>query len=72
MPKEKVVHVGIYIGNKQFIHADDYIHISSFNPLDKLYDAFNTNRYLRTMRYINSEGDTGITPIVEHLFYNKD
>lgn len=72
VPKEKVVHVGIYIGNKQFIHADDYIHISSFNPLDKLYDAFNTNRYLRTMRYINSEGDTGITPIVEHLFYNKD
>lgn len=66
--KEKVVHVGIYIGNKQFIHADDYIHISSFNPIDKQYDAFNTNRYLRTMRYVNSVGDKGITPIVEHLF----
>lgn len=70
--KEKVVHVGIYIGNKQFIHADDYIHISSLNPKNELFDAFNTNRYLRTMRYIGSERTTGITPITEHPFYNKD
>lgn len=69
-PKEKVVHVGIYIGNKQFIHADDYIHISSFNPNDKLFDKFNTDRYLRTMRYIGAKGTTGITPILAHPFYN--
>lgn len=67
-PKEKVVHVGIYIGNRQFIHASDYIHISSFNPKDKLFDAFNTNRYLRTKRYIGAEGTSGIIPIVEHPF----
>lgn len=70
-PNEKVVHVGIYIGNRQFIHADDYIHISSLSPEDKLFDEFNTNRYLRTMRYIGFEGTTGITPITEHPFYKK-
>ena len=69
--KEKVVHVGIYIGNKQFIHAHDYIRIGSFNPNDKLFDQFNTNRYLRTMRYIGSERATGLTPILEHPFYSK-
>lgn len=69
--KERVVHVGIYIGNKQFIHAHDYIRINSFNPHDKLFDQFNTNRYLRTMRYIGYEGVAGITPILEHPFYSK-
>ncbi len=68
-PKERVVHVGIYIGNQEFIHASDYIHISSFNPDSELYDEYNTNRYLRTMRYIGSEGSPGITSITHHPFY---
>ena len=70
-PRERVIHVGIYIGNQQFIHASDYIHINSFDPESKLYDKYNTNRYLRTMRYIGSEGTAGITPIAEHPFYRK-
>ncbi len=70
-PKERVVHVGIYIGNQQFIHASDFIHIGSFDPNSDIYDKYNTNRYLRTMRYIGSEGTTGITPIELHPFYSK-
>ena len=68
-PKERVVHVGIYIGNQQFIHASDYIHINSFDPENELYDEYNTNRYLRTMRYIGSEETPGITSTVLHPFY---
>lgn len=51
-PKERVVHVGIYLGDKRFIHASDYIRVNSFEPEDPLFDAFNTNRYLRTKRII--------------------
>lgn len=49
---EKVVHVAIYIGDKRFIHASDYVRINSFDPQDSLFDEFNANRYLRAKRYI--------------------
>lgn len=70
-PKERVVHVGIYIGNQQFIHASDYIHIGSFDAESQLYDEYNKKRYLCTMRYIGSENTQGITSIVQHPFYNN-
>ena len=70
-PKERVVHVGFYIGNKEFIHASDYIRINSFDPESDIYDAHNTKRYLRSMRYIGSEGTTAITPLTKHPFYNN-
>ena len=68
-PKERVVHVGIYIGDQQFIHASDYIHINSFDPESELYDEYNTNRYMRTMRYIGSEGTPGIISTILHPYY---
>lgn len=68
-PRERVVHVGIYIGDKRFIHASDYIQIGSFNPADSLYDEYNTNRYLRTKRIIGEEGTKGIDRIFENEFY---
>lgn len=52
-PGEKVVHVGIYMGDKRFIHASDYVRVNSFDPADPLYDEFNANRYLRAKRIIN-------------------
>lgn len=68
-PRERVVHVGIYIGNKRFIHASDHIRISSFDPADPLYDAYNTDRYLRARRIIGHVGSEGIESLFEHAFY---
>ncbi len=70
-PKERVIHVGIYIGNNRFIHASDYIHISSLDPADPLYDEFNANRYLRTKRIIGEVGFSGIETIFENEFYKQ-
>ena len=42
--KEGISHVGIYLGNKQFIHALGDVHVSSMNPADQNYDEFNTKR----------------------------
>lgn len=68
-PKERVVHVGIYIGNKRFIHASDYIRINSFDPNDALYDAYNTGRYLRTRRVIGEVNTPGIEEFFKNEFY---
>ncbi|SFL43082.1 SH3 domain-containing protein [Porphyromonadaceae bacterium KH3CP3RA] len=70
-PKERVVHVGIYIGNNRFIHASDYVHINSLDPADTLYDEFNANRYLRTKRIIGEVGTPGIEDIFENEFYKQ-
>ncbi len=48
--KEKVVHVGMWIGNGEFIHASGRVKINSMNKNAPNFDAFNYNRYLRTKR----------------------
>lgn len=68
-PRERVVHVGIYIGDKRFIHASDYIRVSSFDPADPLFDAYNTKRYLRSKRIIGAVNTAGIDEIRKNEFY---
>lgn len=70
-PKERVVHVGIYIGDRQFIHASDYVRINSFDPANPLYDEFNTRRYIRTKRVIGEVNSEGIEEIFENSFYHQ-
>jgi cell wall-associated NlpC family hydrolase len=51
--KEKVVHVGMWIGNGEFIHSRGLVRISSFDPESPNYDEYEFNRYLRTKRIVN-------------------
>lgn len=53
-----VSHVGMYIGNKKFIHSLGWVHVSSFNPSDPEYDEYDLNRLLwaqRILPYVNKE-----------------
>ena len=50
---ERVTHVGMWIGNNQFIHASGNVRISSFDKAAPNYDAFNMNRFLRAKRLLN-------------------
>ncbi len=56
--REKVVHVGMWIGNNEFIHSSGRVHISSMDANAENYDDYNRNRYLRSNRYLadNKEG----------------
>jgi len=53
--KEKVVHVGMWIGNNEFIHASNMVRVSSIDPNADNFDEFNLNRYLRSKRILKEE-----------------
>lgn len=53
--KEKVVHVGMWIGKNEFIHASDMARVSSVDKSAKNYDEHNVNRYLRTKRILKEQ-----------------
>tara|TARA_R110002050_G_scaffold16719_1_gene50385 strand:+ start:12801 stop:13997 length:1197 start_codon:yes stop_codon:yes gene_type:complete len=50
---EKVVHVGMWIGNNEFIHSSGQVKISSIDQDAPNFDAHNLNRYLRSNRLLN-------------------
>lgn len=52
---ERVTHVGLWLGNNEFIHASGDVHISSVDSLSPVFDSFNLNRYLRTKRILHAE-----------------
>lgn len=53
---ERVIHVGMWIGNNEFIHSAGNVHISSMDKNAENFDAYNYNRYLRTKRILNETG----------------
>lgn len=50
--KERVVHVGMYIGNKRFIHSQGDVRVNSFDPQDELFDEYNLGRLLYAARIL--------------------
>ena len=54
---EKVTHVGMWIGNQEFIHASGKVRVSSMDPAAPNYDEFEKNRFLRAKRLLgNAKG----------------
>jgi cell wall-associated NlpC family hydrolase len=52
---ERVVHVGMWIGNKEFIHSSGMVKISTLDERSPRYDAHNAGRYMRARRILGSE-----------------
>lgn len=68
--KERISHVGIYLGDKRFIHALGDVHISSFEPTDKNYDKFNTGRLLFAVRFLPYvDEDKGVNTTERNSYY---
>ena len=69
--KERATHVGIYIGNGEFIHCATSVRINSLIPeADNYYEG--SVRLIRARRILgNEDADKGITSIKHHPWYFK-
>lgn len=68
--KEHIWHVGMYIGNGEFIHSLGTVHISSLKPEASNYDAGNAKRLVRARRILTQiDHDPEIISIMKHSFY---
>lgn len=65
---ERVVHVGMWIGNNEFIHASGDVHISSMDEKAENFDDFNKSRYLRTKRFLGHDSP-GLTYLKKKDIY---
>lgn len=52
---ERVIHVGMWIGDNSFIHSRGRVRVSSFDPESENYDEYELGRYLRTKRILGKE-----------------
>ncbi len=72
--KERVVHVGIYLGDKRFIHSQGDVHVSSLDPAHAQFDAFNLDRLLYAVRilpYIDKEKTLNTTATNPYYYGTK-
>ena len=65
--KEKITHVGIYIGNGRIIHASHKVRVNSLIPGEKDYYE-NSHRLLKARRYIGWQGN-GMLPVIQSPAY---
>ena len=67
MTKERITHVGIYIGDGKIIHASHKVRINSLIPGQKDYYE-NSHKLLKARRFIGYQGP-GLTPVLESPAY---
>lgn len=67
--KERIRHVGFYIGNNEFIHASGSIRISSMDKTKENYDELNTTEFLRATRIVGAVDTKGVWAINNNPFY---
>lgn len=70
--KESITHVGIYIGDMEFIHEAGRVKINSFDETKLNFSKNRLEHFIRARRIITSLNSNGITLIKDSKFYNGD
>jgi cell wall-associated NlpC family hydrolase len=69
MSPSKVTHVGMYIGDSEYIHSSGRVHINSLDSTRTNFNSFLLNRLRGVRRIIGQVGTNGIIPLVNHPWY---
>ncbi|MGF1637686.1 MAG: NlpC/P60 family protein [Cyclobacteriaceae bacterium] len=66
---ERITHVGMWIGQNEFIHSAGRVHVSSVDAEADNYDDFNTKRYIRSTRIFGYEDDPGFVDLKQTFVF---
>lgn len=69
--KKRITHVGIYMGNLQFIHAAGRVFIDSFDPEADNYNEPRLKTLVSVKRILNNLDTPGIEKISNNRFYTE-
>ncbi len=69
--KKRIQHVGIYLGNEEFIHAAGKVKINSLDKNKPNFNGFRLQTFAKATRIRNSVGKNGVIFIKEHSEYKK-
>lgn len=67
--KDRIRHVGLYIGDNEFIHASGSVRISSMDKDKPNYDEINTKEFVKASRIIGAVDTEGIWSIDNNPMY---
>ena len=67
---QKIVHVGIYLGNSAYIHASGLVRINSIDSLVQNYNLSENKNLVEARRILNSLNTEGIVQVKYHPWYN--
>lgn len=67
--KERITHVGIYLGDYKYIHAAGMVKINSFDRNSDNFNEYRLKHFRKATRILTSLDKNGITSVKKNKFY---
>jgi hypothetical protein len=65
----KATHVGMYLGDGNYINSSGYVRVNSFDPEQKDFSKYRLDHWLGGRTILGSEGTPGIVRVKDHPWY---